>query len=175
MSTVALMDVKSYIGAQATGSDAELQGFIDGAETAIEQRTGPLSPRQVTVQTVCLNGRLVLPVTPYIGPVTKATNVLMGGVDYDQPGALLEFVGGVLSLPFGAAMLPGTWTLTYMAGWDQTPGDLVLAVKEEVRHLWAIKRGNSFRNGTEVVPGTAHALPMRVEELIEPYLQDGVA
>ena len=175
MSTVSLEDVKSYLGAQAAGSDVELQGFIDGAETAIEQRTGPLEPRPVTVQAVCLNGRLVIPVGPYIGPVTKATNVLMGGVDYDQPGALLEFVGGVLSLPFGAAMLPGTWTLTYMAGHDPTPGDLLLAVKEEVRHLWAIKRGNSFRNGTDAVPGTAHSLPIRVEELIAPYVQDGVA
>lgn len=177
MAVLDLAAAKRHLNLTTNTNDAELQEFIDAAVAAVEARVGPLDAADQTA-TVTSNGRtLVLPAAP----VVDLVSVTSLGNEVDPDGLTLDGSSGVVR---GVLASNRSYTVVYRAGWadGQVPGDLVLAVKEMVRHLWTTQRGGSKRPGTtpsdsvaNTIPGAAYALPIRVEQLLMPHMLPGIA
>jgi len=170
---VTLTDVQAHLQMTAA-ANAELQRFIDAAETAIGHLTGPLTATATTERhdgggsTILLKQPRAISLTS----VTYADGTTATLSDFEIEGTV-----GLLCWKYGTAgVFPGGRrfvTVTYSAGFTTLPADLTHAVKELVRHLWETQRGNtSGRPGfadEPVVIGAAHSWPTRVQELIAPY------
>jgi len=173
VSTLTLAEAKQHLAITDTKYDEELPGFIDSAEAALAQLCGPLESTEVTRRVPGCSGVLVLPVTPALELTTVTPQ---SGAALTLSDLYLDTVTGMVTSNtlggFGAAF----YTVVYDAGRTVCPADLLMAVKELVRHMWETRRGNMSRAGTlDTSPvGAAHALPYRVTELIAPHLQPGV-
>lgn len=173
MSVLDIADAKTYLRITGDSSDTELQATINAAEAAIAQRVGPLEPTTVTVR---LNGRadeIALPVTPIVS-LTSLTPDAGDALDLD--GIYTDLASGVISYSSGTRLGATYYTAVYVAGRDECPADLLLAVKELVRHLWATRRGAGVPTGSPVsettantIPGAAYIFPFRVEQLLAPH------
>lgn len=159
MSVLGLDEAKRIIANSSAGTtrpdDADVQSDIDTAERQISVVVGPLSPTVVTVRATAG----CLPIGPFVGPITAAS---VDGVPVSSlAGLRVDDFGVVRGLPSGVA------SLTYTAGWVDLPADLAKAIREQFRHVWSFRRGNS--RSTDAERGAGHAMPWRVSELIEPY------
>lgn len=178
MSALLLAEAKKHLNIAATDVkyDDELQTFIDAAEALLSHRVGPLVPTTVTSRLRATGGAMVLPVAPVasLTSVTKsdASTLTLTDLYLDTDAGLVVYADGLSSF------VADIYTVAYTAGWTVVPADLMLATKELVRHLWTTQRGGNTRPGSapmDPVPGAAYALPSRVEQLISPYVQYGVA
>jgi hypothetical protein len=84
---------------------------------------------------------------------------------------------GVVRYTLGGYCFPSAWyTVVYNAGRASVPADLLLAVKELVRHLWGSQQGSGSRPGsTPESASPGFLMPYRVLELIGPHMQPGFA
>lgn len=178
MSVLTLADAKAHLGLTQAVNDVELQRHIDAAEAAIGARVGPLTPTSKTVRVPGGNALLLPP------PVISVTTIVPIGPG--NPGPLdvsalaIDPNAGIVYRYDSVPLTSWRWlAVTYQAGWASVPPDLLHAVREMVRHLWASQRGGGTRPGAQAsptpVPGAAFAFPWFVSELLEPYLQAGVA
>lgn len=180
MAVLSLADAKTHLNITVPTYDAELQTFIDSAESVLAQHCGPLA---ATAKTERLRGgraALALRTTPAISltTVTPADGAALSIADLH-----LDQSSGVVTYNSGATFGARYYDVAYSAGRATCPGDLLLAVKELVRHLWESQRGGGTRRpgsaASEItantVPGAAYLLPFRVAELIAPHLQAGFA
>jgi len=167
MSALTLADAKTYLNISAATYDTELQTFIDAAEAAIAQRVGPLTPASVTKRVPGYAWNLHLPVYPAVS-LTSVTPV--GGSALTLSDLHLEPDIGAVSYNGGSFFSSPAYDVVYSAGRSPVPADLLMAVKELLRHLWASQRGGGPRPGpTTDVQGSAYLMPYRVLELIAPY------
>lgn len=179
MSVVDLGSVKAHLNVTVSAHDAELQGFIEGAEAAIAQRVGPLSSTAVTARIRGGRSALVLPVSPAV----SLTSVTPYGSSAITPSDLhLDADAGLVTHEDGSWFSAVRHDVVYQAGRATCPADLKLAVKELVRHLWTTQRGATTRPGSReseaasnTLPGAAYVFPFRVEQLIAPHEQPGFA
>ncbi|WP_418063955.1 head-tail connector protein [Pimelobacter simplex] len=167
-------EVKDYLNI-TDDVDTKLQPLIDAAEAAIGRRCGALEPTAFTDTVIALNGVVVLPRLP-VASVTSVTPT-SGGTALDVSGLAVDGTAGIV---YGIPT--GSYVMTYLAGWDPAPDDLLLGATELVRHLWDTQRGPNKRPGSTMsdgasntLPGAAFILPFRVSELIAPYVQPGLA
>lgn len=176
--SLALAKTHLNIAAATTTYDDELTAFITAAEAVIATRCGPL---EATAKTARVRGgsALALPVTPAI-ELTSVTPV--DGTALTLSDLYLDTAAGVVTYNSGAAFADRLYTVVYSAGRTTCPADLVLAVKELVRHLWETQRGPSRRPGStastetaNTIPGAGYLLPFRVSALIAPHMQPGFA
>jgi len=172
MSVVLLADVKTHLNITVATYDAELQTMIDSAEATLTRKCGPLAAT-ATTQRVYGGSFLTLEVTPAISltSVTPATaSAITVGLLHLEPT-------GIVTYNSGQSFTDRYYDVVYSAGRAACPADLVLAVKELVRHLWHTQRGAGARPGSPVdpAPGAAYLLPLRVQELIAPHLQNALA
>ncbi|MCB9415384.1 MAG: hypothetical protein H6526_08870 [Actinobacteria bacterium] len=173
MTTLTLADVKPYLGQSQNINDAEVQVFIAAAESAVEQRVGPLV---IAEQTSVVRGSgtcdLALPVCP-VASATSVTGKSGSTVAVDW----ISERAGVLH--FESALSEDYYTVVYNAGWAASaasvPADLLLAVKELVRHLYRTQRGPVPAQGGQEPAGAAYAFPNRVLQLLQPYMSPGFA
>lgn len=175
MSVLTLAQAKAHLNITVPTYDTEIQDFIDAGEAALAKRCGPLA---ATATTVRVRGgcSLSLPVTPAIS-LTSVTPVLGSALTLSdlhlEPSGEVTYNTG--------AEFPAPWyDVIYSAGRPSLPADLLLADKELLRHLWTTQRGGTARPGSaqsdalaNTLPGSAHAFPFRVEQLIAPYVQVG--
>ncbi|WP_183092908.1 phage head-tail connector protein [Nocardioides stalactiti] len=175
MSTVSLDAVKVHLNipADKLTHDTELQVFIDAAESAIGERVGPLAAVERTVRITPYPRTLRVP-----SPAAAFTAV----VDADGSAVAVadlrvDAASGLAYYLDGSAFTSRWYDVTYMHGYDPCPADLVLAVKEMVRHLWATQTGPARRPGStasnemsNTVPGAAFMFPFRVSQLIAPHM-----
>lgn len=167
MPILTLDEARSLITGAPTSSvrhdDADVMADIETAEEAVADVVGPLEPRSVTVTGVSHSAGMVLPVGPFVGPITALT---VDGVTYtDWSNVTVDGFGIAHGLPVGVC------TLTYVAGWVTLPARANKAVREQFKHVWSFRRGNTRTADAE--RGAAHMMPWRVAELIEPYRWDG--
>lgn len=175
-SVLQLQAAKDYLNlGSSTTNDAEVQAFIDSAEATIAQRVGPLQPTSVS-ERLRPTGRsnLVLNVLPVIGLVSVTP---VGGTALTVTDLYVGPDSGVVELVNGGAFTAAAYDVAYSAGRPTCPPDLLLGVKELVRHLWATQRGAGNTAGSpfsdqtgNTVPGAAFILPFRVTELIGPHM-----
>lgn len=182
-SVLTLAQAKTHLNLSAavTTDDAELQTMIDAAEATLTQLVGPL---QATATTERIRGgcALALRVVPAIS-LTSVTPV--DGSALTLADLYLDTAASVVTYNSGASFSARYYTVVYSAGRTvsaTTNADLLMAIKELVRHLWSTQRGSGTRPGgppsdsfSNTVPGAAHALPFRVTELIAPHLSPGFA
>lgn len=179
MSVLTLQQAKDHLNITAATHDAELQTMIDAAEATLAQLVGPLASTNTTERVAGGVPFLVLgespaisltSVTPYLGTALTLTDLYL-----DTKTAIVTYNSG--------AFFPARhYTVVYAAGRSACPTDLLMAIKELTRHLWATQRGSGVRPGgpsseglSNTIPGAAHTLPFRVTELIAPHLTKALA
>lgn len=173
MSALTLDEAKAHLNIRLddTKYDAELPGFIDTAEAVVASYCGPLEATEVTAQVMASRDTLLLPTVPALA-VTSVVG-LDGTVATDA--LQLDRAAGVVRVLTGALGCRA-YTVAYIAGRDSVPPDLLMAIKEQLRHLWTSQRGATPGPGSS--PDAARAgylVPNRVAELMAPYQQFSVA
>ncbi len=177
MSVLTLALAKTHLNITTSAQDAELQTFIDAAEAVIAQRCGPLASTATTVRVRGERAALSLPITPAI-TLTSVTPV--DGAALTLADLYLDTAAGVVTWDSGDSFDARFYDVVYAAGRTTAPADLMMGVKELVRHLWETQRGPTRRPGSTAAlesdaPGAGYLLPWRVSELIGPHLQLGFA
>ena len=179
MSVLLLADAATHLNIGGNQHDASLQAMIDAAEAVITQRCGPLTSTAVTARVRGGDMSLRLPTAPALS-LTSVTPV--NGTAITLTDLYLNKRWGRVSYNSGSLFYARFYDVVYSAGRTTCPDDLLMAVKELVRHLWLTQRGPTRRPGSEpsestanTVPGAAYLLPFRVSELIAPHLQPGFA
>lgn len=174
MAVVTVPEAKAHLNIQGAAQDGDIQGFIDVAEAVIAHHVGPLEPVSMTA-TVAGGGRsLVLPTAPVISVESVTPHE---GTELDSTLLLSDLAVGVVSYYDGGWFGDRQYVVEFTAGRDVCPPDLLLAVKELLRHLWKTQRGGTRRPGSadEGTPPAAFMLPNRVVELLAPHMQVSVA
>lgn len=172
MTVLDLAAAKDHLGITGTGFDEKLTAMINAAEAAIAERVGPLEPTSRTVRVGPSNQYLFVP-----SPAVSLTSVVdQDGTAVEVSSLHLDSRTGIVTANNGSNFTGRWFDVTYLAGRNPCPADLVLAVKEMVRHLWDTQRGPTRRPGStasdttsNTIPGAAYLLPFRVSELIAPY------
>lgn len=174
MSVLQLADAREYLALGSGQRDTELQATIDAAEAAIAQRCGPLAPTATTARVGGSSTALALTVLPALS-LTSITPV--GGTAVSLADVYLDLSAGLVTYNAGSVFPARLYDVAYVAGRSPCPADLLMAVRELVRHLWLTRRGPTRRPGSEpsesasnTMPGAAYLLPFRVSELIAPHL-----
>lgn len=178
MAVLSLPDAKAYLNITTTESDTDLTAIIASAEAAIARRVGPLEAAARTERVYPNETALVL-----LPPAASLTSVVDDSGSALTVGDLyLNSESGVVTRNDGGAFSARYYTVVYQYGRATCPEDLVLAVKEMVRHLWVTSRGVPSRAKSAMseatantIPGAAYILPFRVSELIAPHMQPGFA
>lgn len=178
MSVLTLDLAKTHLNIAGNQNDTELQTFIDAAEAAIATRVGPLEAGSVTRQVRGGGTALVLPVTPAID-LTSVTP--LGDTALTLSDLSLDTTTGMVTYKATHQVFwAPRYEVVYQAGRASVPADLMLAVKELLRHLWATQRGGANRPGSKpsetlanTLPGSAYTLPNRVEQLLVPHIRAG--
>lgn len=169
MSVLSLPLAKVHLNITREVNDAELQSFIDAAEAIIANYVGALTVGASTTVRVSGGSQLVLPAAP-LGTVTSITSadgqsVDLTTVSFNQAAGLVYFTDG------WSQFCSTAYDVAFTSGWATVPADILLAIKELLRHLWAPQRGGGTRANSptqsDAAPG--YLLPYRVEQLIEPY------
>lgn len=180
MSAVLLSEAKTHLQITSDRHDAELQDFIDAAETRLAHEVGPLAPVEV-VERHTGPGPLILrqiPVVEVSGVTEQDIAVDAADLDADLNTGILYRTGSFSTYPRGTVV-------TYTAGYETLPADLRQGVLELIRHLWDTQRGsgpggaranllNPDGDPTTAAGLAAYTLPNRVKELIAPYVSRGL-
>ena len=176
MSVLSLDDAKTHLNITTDTDDAELQTFINAAEAAIVSRGVQLGVQSVTERVHGLGPKLIVSTLP-LDSVTSITALYGAAVDLTN---LTWASSGVIEWVFGGIFISVWYDVTYTAGMSTVPDDLLLADKELVRHLWETQRGAAQRTGSALsdglaptLPTSAYTFPMRVTELLAPYMEPG--
>lgn len=168
MSALQLADAKAHLNINSDTFDAKLQETIDSAEARIGQEIGPLTPADRTDR-VPGGGRFLL--LPSV-PAQTLTAVAPAGPDPDPVDVndlFLDGPAGTVHYLDGSKFPWAAYTVSYRAGWESVPADVMWAIKEELRHLWQSQRGSSRPQDGMELPQAGYALPNRVIEMIAPY------
>jgi hypothetical protein len=178
MSVLSLPEAKAHLSIKGDAYDAQLTAMIASAEATIAARVGPLEAAARTVR-VRANGR-ALAVDPPAGGLDAVVGASGGSIDVIA--LHLDPLSGVIRYNDDSSFGATWYDVTYSYGRETCPADLLLAVKEMVRHLWDTQRGPGRRPGSttsdatsNTIPGAGYLLPFRVSELIAPHLQTGFA
>ena len=174
MSVVTLAQVKTHLNITVTTYDTELQTFIDSAEAAIAEKTGPLTS-VATTERVRGGGSpgLVVRETPIVS-LTSVTPV--GGAALTVADLTVTKSAGVIEWTSGATFRSEWYDVVYQAGRSTVPEDLKTGVKELVRHTWAASQRGAPRGAAAAAqagPQSAHLFVYMVQEHIQPHVQVG--
>lgn len=159
-----------FNSAATTAVDAELERYVEAATPVIENITGPILPRNVTVTVDGGRDAILLP-----WPVTAIVTVTADGQPVDLGDIKADLTAGIIHGSFPA----GTLNITIVAsvGGSDVPPNVKLAARELVRTWWQQGRqGNrpAFGNPADApdsAPTDGWAIPRRVHQLLQPQRQ----
>lgn len=177
MSALTLADAKEHLNIPDSVSDAEIQTFINAAESAVAQRVGPLVSTSKTLRV--RGGATALLVAPPVISLTSVTPV--GGTALTVSDLVVDFAAGIIEY----APTTGFWfgqdwyDVVYDAGRAVCPPDLLMAVKLHLRDLWTTQRGKGGQLSTTAgsqlppagtFPGASRQFRPEVEALIASHV-----
>lgn len=159
--------------------DADIASYIVAATAVIEELCGAVLPVSVTRRYHGGKSGILLADRIAAGAVTAVTVngvAVTGFLVDDSSGIIYASTDGTGYFEAGVKNVAVTMTVGYTA----VPETLQLAAREQVRHWWQQgKQGNRPSFGDEVTADTGYpmgfAVPNRVVELCQPYLQSGFA
>lgn len=172
MSALSLPDAKAHLNIEEPTYDTELMARIAAVEAAIAQRVGPLSSSTVTKRVPGYAWNLHLPIYPVVS-LTSVTPV--GGSALTLADLYLEPDFGTVSFNGSGFFSSNAYDVVYVAGRATVPGDLLDAVKKQLKRAWRDQRGGANRPGQTpsdqvALASQVGALDPEVVALIEPYL-----
>lgn len=144
--------------------EAQLLGFIAAATRVVEDLVGPVVAETRTW--VCDGGRVALTL-----PDGRVSNVSVevDGVAVGADGFTVDEAAGIVRSA-GAAFAAGRQNVAvqYDVGWlDDLPGNVRLAVMEQVRFLWQSTRQGATRDAAVGYTPAGYAVPYLVIGLCE--------
>lgn len=155
MSVLSVEDAAAHLSLTVQDHDSELSGLIDAAEALISNVVGPLEAQEPVTSRVVGGDVLVLPTAPVI-----AASIADVEVQVDKAAGLVRFSDG--------RCRAAAYDVTYTPGREDVSADLVLAIKEMVRHLWHLKNGGSSY-GDAPLAATGNPIPNVVADLLAPH------
>jgi hypothetical protein len=146
MAVVDLATAKSYLNITGSASDDTLQSIVYAAQAAIAEKCGPLEPVQRTVR-IPGSGSSTLVLPAPVGSIISMADA--AGSPVDVSDFFLDQAAGLINA--GDFTFSSRWyDVTFNHGRVTCPPDLILAVKELIRHLWESQRGGTRRPGSTV-------------------------
>lgn len=153
--------------------DEELRGFITAATAAVERHLNQVVARRTIVEYHDIplgrpRSRLFLHRTPLL--TVTSIETLDGDQAWDPDALVVDSRTGMLDTVNGTPFA-GSLRATYVAGMRSVPGNVLLATKIIVEHLWQTQRvpnlsAPGFAGEPAPTPGLAFALPNRALELL---------
>jgi hypothetical protein len=168
MAALSLPLAKAHLNIDVDTSDTELQAIIDAAEAILANSVGPLTTLPARTDRVAGGWKLVLPLAPVVSvasiTATDGATAVLADLTVNLAAGIIYYSDNV------TRFWQGVYDVTYTPGRATVPADLMLGIKEMVRHLWESQRGtlNVLTRSPEA-PTAAYLMPYRVQELIEPY------
>lgn len=172
--TLAEAKLSIFNSATSTANDADVEAYIEAATPVIEDITGPMLRREVTV---ALDGGRPSVLLPW--PVNSVVSVTVGGVA--STDHTVSLASGIIYA--GSSFAAGVSNVVVVAsiGPATIPPNVKLATRELVRFWWQQGRqgnrpafGNDGADSVDVPSG--FAVPRRVVELCKPNRRvDGFA
>lgn len=153
-------------------SDAEVQDMIASAIAEQEQRVGPVAPRTVTETVTAYGGRLALsarPVLSLTSALASEASASIAGWSVPSPMA---------GLVQSATTLSGAYTVTYVAGRNPVPPDLVEAALLRVQASYETQRGPAglpLAAEQDAGFGSSYPLLLRAQDKERPYVLPVIA
>lgn len=148
MAIVTLDEAKAALGISVdyTADDGELQDYVDGIGTAVEEYKGKvIEQREVTQKLRLRNATsFMLSSVPVISLTTVETidgsrSWQPDGFDVDEASGLVEVLSGSIT---------GRIEVTYDAGYEQVPANIKRGALVILQHVWETQRGvGSARSG----------------------------
>jgi hypothetical protein len=195
---ITLDDAKTQLNISTTNYDAELAGFVTSASYMWKNRVGPVIPQafnewygggrpQITLRRLPIME--IMSVFETYGSMQYELTQQNPGQGFSAYAYMFDPATGVVQrLAAGVATsFTGGYrniNVQYMAGYGPIgsgliPGDIQLAVKLLVQHLWTTQRGGGKRPGQGgddmPNPEAAYSWPQRVAEIANGYLVEGIA
>lgn len=166
MSVLLLADAKNFLRITGDSNDVELQATIDSAESTIADLVGPLVADEVT-ERVETDGETLALQWPVV-TITSVEGVLpVETIDPDD----LRLEDGILSYADGIqCFVSRFYDVTYTAGYDELPPEIVSGIKQLVKTLWRDQRGGVNMPGTASDEELDEA--MRWRRTIDRYVVD---
>jgi hypothetical protein len=182
---VSLEDVRSQLNITSHADDEEILGYIEAATRVVEGYIGPVMRRTITADPYDGGGTQILlrkyPVLSVTTVTQSGTALAVTGYNINTNTGILTRVNGSTPVPFLAGYQ--NIVVTYIVGRAADLGNITLAAKMIVQHLWTSQRAESagrpastFGDLVEVAPfGAPFAVPRRAIELLEPDRWSGIA
>ncbi|WP_116042266.1 phage gp6-like head-tail connector protein [Amycolatopsis palatopharyngis] len=168
---IGLDEMKEYLNKTSSKDDAEIQGFIDSAVPVVEYYAGPVVTQVITER----HTSFIALFEPPVLSLDSVTAVFSSGTSWEVADLVVDKVTGIVERADGLALFGGPWNVTYTAGRTTVPGNIKLATKIIVKHLWETQRGQMAKlpigGGIDNVPvasGISYAVPRRALELLRP-------
>lgn len=142
----------------------QLEGYVAAATRVVEDLVGPVVPETRTW--VCDGGSVALGLPD--GHVSNVA-VTVDGVEVDAAGFTVDETAGIVRST-GAAFASGRQNVSvaYDVGYlDEMPGNVRLAVMEQVRFLWQTSRQGATRDAAVGYTPAGYAVPYLVIGLCE--------
>jgi hypothetical protein len=159
-------DARKRLGLRSA-SDDEVQDMMASAVAEQEHSVGAVAPRQVTETVTAFGGRLWLSTRPVL-EVLSATTVAGAPVSTSGWRVGSEMAGSVGSVD---GPIVGTLVVTYTAGRNPVPQDLVEAALLRVQHSYETQRGPAELPLADAAEGggASFLLMLRAREKEAPY------
>ncbi|MGW2837309.1 hypothetical protein ACWCWD_06310 [Streptomyces sp. NPDC001493] len=175
MALLTLDEAKAQTGTRGSGSDAEIQMYIDALTSVIEGYVGVVEQREIS-ETVTGQGTAVVLLSTPVLAIASLTPVETGGTAVNVAGLHVDGPSGVVAYADRSQFTGGPWTAVYTAGRDEAPPTIRLAALLLFQHLWRTRNGpargassDDSYSVSEPIPGFGYAVPNRVLELLEPF------
>lgn len=166
---ITLQQAKLQLNITSATHDTEIEDYVSAATAMVEDAVGPVVPRDIIE--VQHGGRLLVLHRPPVIDLLTLVPVLIGGVSYTPADLDVDADTGIVRRLDGGGFV-GPLRVTYEAGRDPVPGNMNLATRIIVGHLWVTQRGAGnpgMRSEDELVPsGLGYAVPRRAMELLAP-------
>lgn len=169
---VSLADAKDQLHITDNQDDEKLRSFIESATSVVERIRGEsIVRRTITEQHEVRTGQMVLNRTPVISLTSVVSTD--GFLTWDVSSLLLSPNGVVSTKPWvGMSLmaLTGFISVTYVAGYQVIPSNILDATRIIIEHLWQTRRGSAGgpRPGVQLsaVPGVGYLVPNQALELL---------
>lgn len=159
-SEITLELVKSHLRVQHTDEDSLIAQYLAAAIASVEKLTGKLLSRRAVTQEANAFG-CYMPLFWGPSPASLSIEYLDGDLAEQTIADARIARGRVYPADAWPTAIEGSIILSYTAGYESVPNDLIAAVLLLTGHLWANREAVSDKPMSEV--------PMAVEALTQPY------